>query len=90
MVSKPSGRGSLGDAGKNLYVSGPECSSGSTSFDLNGDGYVDLPFSNSQEHWETPPPMSIARRWPRLGPVELITQGARCGVVADLNRGWLR
>ena len=24
-------------------------------FDLNGDGYLGLPFCNSQEHWETPP-----------------------------------
>ena len=38
-------------------------------FDLNGDGYVDLPFCNSQEHWETPPvyvyrdsPRSAARK----------------------------
>ena len=68
-------------------------------FDLNGDGYVDLPFCNSQEHWEIPPAYVYrepVRRDPLPGKaghamaaadlLELPTEGARCGVVADLNR----
>ena len=78
-------RGSFGDAGKNLYVSRAGVLQRIHCFDLNGDGYVDLPFCNSQEHGETPPayvyrdPLTLAE------PVELPTEGARCGVVADLN-----
>ena len=53
------------------------------SFDLNGDGYVDLPFCNSQEHWETPPAYVYRDPLAAAGPVELPTEGARCGVVAD-------
>ena len=48
-------QGTFGDAGKNLYVSRVGVLQRIHSFDLNGDGYVDLPFCNSQEHWETPP-----------------------------------
>ena len=48
-------QGSFGDAGKNLYVSRAGVLQRIHCFDLNGDGYVDLPFCNSQEHWETPP-----------------------------------
>ena len=90
-------QGTFGDAGKNLYVSRAGVLQRIHYFDLNGDGYVDLPFCNSQEHWETPPayvyrdPLRrepLAAAGPVLkdaGAIELPTEGARCGVVADLN-----
>ena len=54
-------QGSFGDAGKNLYISRAGVLQRIHSFDLNGDGYVDLPFCNSQEHWETPPALRLSR-----------------------------
>jgi hypothetical protein len=54
-------------------------------FDLNGDGYLDLPFCNSQEHWETPPVYVYRDPLAAAEPLALPTEGARCGVVADLN-----
>jgi hypothetical protein len=78
-------RGSFGDAGKNLYVSRAGVLQRIHQFDLNGDGYVDLPFCNSQEHWETPPAYVYREPLTSTSPIELPTEGASCGVVADLN-----
>jgi hypothetical protein len=78
-------QGTFGDAGKNLYVSRAGVLQRIHYFDLNGDGYVDLPFCNSQEHWETPPAYVYRDPLGVTDPVELPTEGARCGVVADLN-----
>jgi FG-GAP-like repeat len=78
-------RGSFGDAGKNLYVSRAGVLQRIHCFDLNGDGYVDLPFCNSQEHWETPPTYVYQEPLLATAPVELNTEGARCGTLADLN-----
>ncbi len=78
-------RGSFGDAGKNLYVSRAGVLQRIHCFDLNGDGYVDLPFCNSQEHWETPPAYVYRDPLAAAEPVELPTEGALSGVVADLN-----
>ena len=78
-------QGTFGDAGKNLYVSRAGVLQRIHYFDLNGDGYMDLPFCNSQEHWETPPAYVYRDPLGVTDPVELPTEGARCGVVADLN-----
>jgi hypothetical protein len=78
-------RGSFGDAGKNLYVSRAGVLQRIHSFDLNGDGYLDLPFCNSQEHWETPPTYVYCSPLTSAEPVELPTEGALSGAVVDLN-----
>ena len=78
-------QGSFGDAGKNLYVSrGPACSSVSTALTstatatwacrsaiARSTGRSRLPTSRE--------PLTVAL------PLELSTEGARCGIVADLN-----
>jgi hypothetical protein len=78
-------RGTCGNAGQNLYVSRAGVLQRIHQFDLNKNGYVDLVFCNSQNHWEKPPayvyrdPLGSAAR------TELPSDGARSGVVADLN-----
>jgi len=47
--------GTFGNAGHNLYVSRAGVLQRIHQFDLNRDGYFDLVFCNSQEHWESPP-----------------------------------
>jgi hypothetical protein len=78
-------RGAFGDGGKNLYVSRAGVLQRIHYFDLDGDGYVDLPFCNSQEHWETPPAYVYREPLTTAPPVELPAEGARSGVVTDLN-----
>jgi hypothetical protein len=78
-------QGTCGNAGQNLYVSRAGVLQRIHQFDLNKNGYVDLVFCNSQNHWEKPPayvyqdPLTNATR------VELPSDGAQSGVVADLN-----
>ena len=78
-------RGTFGNAGQNLYVSRAGVLQRIHLFDLDRDGYLDLVFCNSQEHWERPPayvyhdPLGEARR------EELLAEGAATGAVADLN-----
>ena len=47
-------RGSCGNAGQNLYVSRAGVLQRIFHFDLNLDGYADLVFCESQDHWEKP------------------------------------
>ena len=78
-------QGTCANAGHNLYVSRAGVLQRIHQYDLNKDGYVDLVFCNSQNHCEKPPvyvvrdPLGAATR------VELPSDGARSGVVADLN-----
>ena len=78
-------KGTCGNAGQNLYVSRKGILQRIHQYDLNGDGYLDLVFCNSQNHWEKPPayvyrdPLGIVSR------TDLPSDGARTGVVADLN-----
>jgi hypothetical protein len=48
-------RGTFGNAGQNLYVSRAGVLQRIYRFDVNGDGYFDLPFANCQEHHESAP-----------------------------------
>jgi len=48
-------RGTFGNGGQNLYVSRSGVLQRIHQYDFNGDGYLDLVFCNSQNHWERPP-----------------------------------
>ena len=61
-------RGSMGNAGHNLYVSRAGVLQRIYQFDLNGDGYIDLVFSNDHDHGEKPRPSAIATRWAAARP----------------------
>jgi hypothetical protein len=80
-------KGTCGNAGQNLYVSRAGVLQRIHLYDLNQDGYVDLLFSNSQNHWEIPP--AYLYRWPAAGAAavrqEIRSPGATCATIADLN-----
>ena len=78
-------RGSFGNGGQNLYVSRGGVLQRIHQFDLNGNGYLDLVFCNSQAHWERPPAYLYADVFGRADRCELPAEGAMAGVVADLN-----
>ncbi|MCC6424168.1 MAG: VCBS repeat-containing protein [Phycisphaerales bacterium] len=79
-------RGTFGNGGQNLYVSRAGVLQRIHQYDLNADGYVELLFCNSQNHWETPP--SYLYRWNdnQFGRVSIPTHGASCADLADLNQ----
>ena len=82
-------RGVFGNAGHNLYVSREGVLQRIHQFDFNGDGYLDLVFCNSQNHWERPPLYVFNDPFSGAAPVELPAEGALSGAVADLNGdGW--
>ena len=78
-------RGTFGNAGHNLYVSRAGILQRIHQFDLNGNGYFDLVFSNSQSHLEMAP---VGVYNDPLGTPtcrELPADGAWSGAVIDLN-----
>ncbi len=81
-------QGVCGNAGQNLYVSRAGVLQRIHQYDLNGNGYLDLVFCNSQNHWERPP--AYVYQDPLGGGhaarLELPSEGAWSGAVADLNR----
>ena len=78
-------RGSMGNAGHNLYVSRAGVLQRIYQFDLNGDGYIDLVFSNDHDHGEKPPALSYRDPLGRCEAIQIPADGARAGTVADLN-----
>jgi hypothetical protein len=83
-------RGTFGNAGQNLYVSRAGVLQRIHQYDINRDGYVDLLFCNSQNHWEIPPAYLYRWRLVPSGDGEFIRDevpglGANCATVADLN-----
>ena len=78
-------RGSMGSAGHNLYVSRAGVLQRIHQFDLNGDGYLDLVFSNDHNHGEKPPALCYRDPLGRCEAIEIPADGARAGTVADLN-----
>lgn len=79
-------RGTFGNGGHNLYVSRAGVIQRIHQYDLNRDGYVDLLFCNSQNHWEAPP--SYVYQWTgeRFARREIeCRSGSSCGALADLN-----
>ena len=80
-------QGSFSNAGHNLYVSKAGVLQRIHLHDFNGDGYFDLVFCNSQNHWERVPTYVFQDV---LNPesrslLELPSDGALSGIVADLN-----
>ena len=78
-------RGTCGNAGHNLYVSRAGVLQRIHQYDLNKDGYLDLIFCNSQNHWERPPAYVYRDVLGDATRIELPSEGAWSGAVADLN-----
>ena len=77
-------RGAFGNAGQNLYVSRAGVLQRIYRYDLDGDGYFDIPFANCQEHHESAPSYVYDATTGRRV-ATLHGQGALCGEVADLD-----
>ncbi|MCY3710234.1 MAG: FG-GAP-like repeat-containing protein [Caldilineaceae bacterium] len=78
-------QGQFGNAGQNLYVSRAGVLQRIHQYDLNGNGYLDLVFCNSQNHQERPPAFVYDDPLGAGHPTELPAEGAWTGAVADLN-----
>jgi len=78
-------KGTCGNAGQNLYVSRKGILQRIHQYDLNRDGYFDIVFCNSQNHWEKPPTYIYMDVLSAVSRIELPADAARSGVVADLN-----
>lgn len=79
-------QGQFGNAGQNLYVSRAGLLQRIHQRDLNGNGYLDLLFCNSQAHQERPPAYVYDDPLGEPSRTELPAEGAWTGTVADLNR----
>ena len=78
-------RGTFGNGGHNLYVSRSGVLQRIHQYDLNGNGYFDLVFCNSQAHSETVPTYLYSDPLGRAARVELPAPEAMTARVADLN-----
>ena len=78
-------QGVCGNAGQNLYVSRAGVLQRIHQYDLNGNGYLDLLFCNSQNHSERPPAYVYDDPLGHASRTELAAEGAWTGTVADLN-----
>lgn len=76
-------KGILGNGGQNIYVSAKGVLQRIYNFDINGDGWFDLPLANSHSMDERPPVYIFDELQGK--PVELPTHGAFAGIFADLN-----
>jgi len=77
--------GTCGNAGHNLYVSHAGILQRIHQYDLDGDGWFDLLFCNSQNHCEKPPVYVYRESTARPQLIELPSAGALSGAVIDLN-----
>ncbi|MFH1567597.1 MAG: VCBS repeat-containing protein, partial [Gemmatimonadota bacterium] len=78
-------RGAFGHGGHNLYVSRRGVLQRIFQFDLDQDGYFDLVFCTSQDHWEKPPAYLYEDVLGACRRRDLPSDGAWSGAVADLN-----
>ena len=78
-------RGTFENGGQNLYVSRNGVLQRIWRFDVNGDGYVDIPVANSHDYNEHPPLMIIRDPAGRAEIQEVLTQGSQCAAAGDLN-----
>ncbi|SDD24639.1 Repeat domain-containing protein [Paenibacillus sp. UNCCL117] len=78
-------QGTFGNAGHNLYVSKKGIVQRIHLFDVNGDGYVDLPFANSHDDGVRVPAYVYANPLEGGERIEIPSEGAFAGAVADLN-----
>ena len=78
-------QGTCGNAGQNLYVSRAGVLQRIHQYDLDNGGYFDLVFCNSQNHWEKPDAYVYRDPLGDMSRIDLPSDGAMSGVVADLN-----
>ncbi len=78
-------KGSLGNGGQNLYVSAKGVLQRIFQFDVNGDGYPDLLFANSQSMGERPPVYLYERPFSCGDFAKLPSGGSYAAVLQDLN-----
>ena len=80
-------KGTMGNGGQNLYVSAKGTLQRIFNFDVNGDGYPDLPITNSHSMNEKPP-IYIYDELGQEKPLELPTNGSFEACFVDLyDRG---
>lgn len=77
--------GELGNSGQNLYVSAKGVLQRIFNYDVNGDGYPDLFFANSQSMGERPPLFLYSEPLTSKEYIELPSNGSFDGIMADLN-----
>jgi hypothetical protein len=77
--------GTLGNSGQNLYVSRAGILQRIHHFDMDGNGYADVLFVNSQDNGERPPAHVYEDVLGRRALRELRADGASCATAADLN-----
>jgi len=81
--------GTFGNAGHNLYVSKQGIIQRIHLFDMNGDGYIDLPFVNSHDDDTRVPAYLYVNPLESDERIELPTDGAFAAAVGDLtNNGF--
>ena len=80
-------KGTFGNGGQNLYVSAKGTLQRIFNFDINNDGYPDIPIANSHSMWEKPP-IYIFDEMNQEKPLELPTNGSFDAIFVDLyDRG---
>ena len=77
--------GTFGNGGQNIYVSRDGVLQRIHQYDLDKDGYLDLVFANSQNHWENPDAYVYQNLLGKITRYDLPSDGTRSGAVADLN-----
>ncbi len=77
-------KGTMGNGGQNLYVSAKGILQRIFNFDVNGDGYVDLPLSNSHSMNERPK-IQIYDSFSQEKPLELPSNGSFDAIFTDLT-----
>ncbi len=77
-------KGTFGNGGQNLYVTKSGTLQRIFNFDLNGDGYVDIPIANSHSMNEKPP-IFVYNEIGQKEPLKLPTHGAFDAMFMDLN-----
>ena len=76
--------GTFGNGGQNLYVTAGGTLQRIFNFDVNGDGYVDLPITNSHSMNERPP-LYIFDHLGQETPLKLPTNGSFDAIFTDLT-----
>ncbi len=77
-------KGSFGNGGQNLFVSANGVLQRVFNFDVNGDGYTDLPIANSHSMGERPK-LHVYDSLTQKTPLELPCEGAFTAVFADIT-----
>jgi len=78
-------RGAFGHGGQNLYVSRAGVLQRVHHWDTTGNGFLDIIFCNSQDHFEQAPAYVYEAPLTGADPAVLPSDGARSGIAADLT-----